>query len=40
MQAFDVLREAQKDGLPVEKLLPHKYGIEEMNEAMEMNISM
>lgn len=40
VQSFDVLREAQKDGLPVEELLTHRYGIDEMNEAMEMNISM
>lgn len=40
MQACEVLKEAKKDGLPVEKLLTHKYRLEEINEAMEMNISM
>ena len=40
MQACDMLKEAQKDGLPVEKLLTHKYALADINEAMEMNISM
>lgn len=40
MQACDVLKEAQKDGLPVEELLTHKYALADINEAMEMNISM
>jgi L-iditol 2-dehydrogenase len=40
MQACDVLKEAQKDGLPVEELLTHKYALADINDAMEMNISM
>lgn len=40
VQAFDFLKEAQLRGLPVEKLITHRYGIDEMNDAMEMNISM
>lgn len=40
VQSFDFLKEAQLMGLPVEKLITHRYGIDEMNEAMEMNISM
>ena len=40
LQACDVLKEAQKDGLPVEELLTHKYALADINEAMEMNISM
>ena len=40
MQACDMLKEAQKDGLPVEELLTHKYALADINEAMEMNISM
>lgn len=40
IQACEVLKEAQKDGLPVEELLSHKYVLADINEAMEMNISM
>ena len=40
IQSFDFLKEAQYMGLPVEKLITHRYGIDEMNDAMEMNISM
>ena len=40
MQACDMLKEAQKDGLPVEELLTHKYALADINDAMEMNISM
>ena len=40
IQACEVLKEAQKDGLPVEELLSHKYALADINEAMEMNISM
>ena len=40
MQACDVLKEAQKDGLPVAELLTHKYALADINDAMEMNISM
>ncbi len=40
IQACEVLKEAQKDGLPVEELLTHKYALADINDAMEMNISM
>lgn len=40
IQACEVLKEAQKDGLPVEELLSHKYALADINDAMEMNISM
>ena len=40
MQAFDFLKEAKERKLPVTKLITHKYTLDKMNEAMEMNISM
>lgn len=40
MQACEFLKEAQKDGLPVTELLTHKYALADINDAMEMNISM
>ena len=40
IQACEVLKEAQKNGLPVKELLSHKYALADINEAMEMNISM
>lgn len=40
IQACDVLKEAQRENLPVEELLSHKYSLSDINEAMEMNISM
>lgn len=40
IQACEVLKEADKDGLPVKELLSHKYALADINEAMEMNISM
>lgn len=40
IQATEFLKEAQKDGLPVEELLTHKYALADINEGMEMNISM
>ncbi|SDF33343.1 zinc-dependent alcohol dehydrogenase [Sporomusa acidovorans] len=40
IQACEFLKEAQLRGIPVEELISHRYGLEEMNEAMEMNISM
>lgn len=40
IQACEFLKEAQLRGLPVEKLITHRYGLDEMNTAMEMNISM
>lgn len=40
LQACEFLKEAQLRGLPVEKLITHRYGIDEMNDAMKMNISM
>ncbi|MBR4654299.1 MAG: theronine dehydrogenase, partial [Kiritimatiellae bacterium] len=40
VQSFDFLKEAQERGLPVTDLLTHRYPLDKMNEAMEMNISM
>lgn len=40
IQATEILKEAQKDGLPVTDLLTHKYALADINDAMEMNISM
>lgn len=40
LQAMEVLKEAQFRGMPVTDLVSNKYGIDEMNEAMEMNMSM
>lgn len=40
IQACEVLKEAHKNGLPVTELLSHKYALADINEAMEMNISM
>ncbi|MDO4555701.1 MAG: zinc-binding dehydrogenase [Lachnospiraceae bacterium] len=40
IHACEFLKEAQLRALPVEKLISHRYGIDQMNEAMEMNISM
>lgn len=40
IQATEFLKEAQKDGLPVEELLTHKFALADINEAMNMNISM
>ena len=40
IQACEFLKEAQKDGLPVTDLLTHKYALADINDAMEMNISM
>lgn len=40
LQACEFLKEAQLRGLPVEILISHRYALEEMNEAMEMNLSM
>lgn len=40
MQACEFLKEAQKDGLPVTELLTHKYALADINDAMEMDISM
>lgn len=40
IQACEFLKEAQLRGLPVEELISHRYGLADMNEAMEMNISM
>ena len=38
--AMEFLKEAKERSLPVEKLLTHKYPLEQINEAMDMNISM
>lgn len=35
---FDFLRRAQGIGLPVEQLITHRFGLDEMNEAMEVNM--
>ncbi|MGI6109336.1 MAG: zinc-dependent alcohol dehydrogenase [Eubacteriaceae bacterium] len=40
VHATEFLKEAKDRGLPVQKLITHRYGIEDMNDAMEMNISM
>jgi len=40
IQACEVLKETQKNGYPVTELLSHKYALADINEAMEMNISM
>ena len=40
VQSFDFLKEAQERGLPVTDLITHRYPLDRMNEAMEMNISM
>ena len=40
VQAFDFLKEAKDRKLPITKLITHKYPLDKMNEAMEMNISM
>lgn len=40
IQSFSFLKEAQDRGLPITDLLTHKYPLDKMNEAMEMNISM
>lgn len=40
IQACEFLKEAKLRGLPVDKLITHRYGLGEMNDAMEMNISM
>ena len=40
VQSFDFLKEAQERGLPVTDLITHRYSLDRMNEAMEMNISM
>jgi len=37
---FDFLKRAKAIGLPLEKLITHKYPLEEINEALEMNLSM
>ena len=40
VQSFDFLKESQERGFPITDLITHKYKLDEMNEAMEMNISM
>lgn len=40
LQAMDFLKEAQERKLPVTELLTHKYNLADINDAMEMNISM
>ena len=36
---FDFLKRAQGIGLPIKDLITHKYGLEEINEALEVNIA-
>ena len=40
IHATEFLKEAQERGLPVTELLTHKFPLAQINEAMEMNISM
>ena len=40
LQAMEMLKEAVKQGLPVGKLVSHKFPLDEINEAMETNIRM
>lgn len=40
IHATEFLKEAQERGLPVTELLTHKYPLAQINDAMEMNISM
>ena len=37
---FDFLKRAKGIGLPIEKLITHKYGLEEINTALETNLKM
>ena len=36
---FDFLKRAQAIGLPIKELITHRYGLDEMNEAMETNVA-
>ena len=40
VHAMEFLKEAKERGIPVEELLTHKFPLDQINEAMEMNISM
>ena len=40
MQAMEMLKEAMKQGYPVQELVSHKFELDEINEAMETNIRM
>lgn len=40
IQACEFLKEAQLRKLPIEKLISHRFSLHQINEAMEMNISM
>ena len=37
---LDFLRRAKGIGLPVEKLITHKFSLDELNEAMEVNMKL
>ena len=37
---FDFLKRAKGIGLPVEKLITHRYPLEQINEALKTNLSM
>ena len=37
---FDFLKRAKAIGLPIEKLITHKFPLEEINEALKTNLSM
>lgn len=40
LQAIEILKELQERGIPVTDLVSHKYALEEMNEAMEKNMTL
>lgn len=40
LQAMEMLKEAMKQGYPVEELVSHKFALDDINEAMETNIRM
>ncbi|HIT84724.1 MAG TPA: theronine dehydrogenase, partial [Candidatus Ornithomonoglobus intestinigallinarum] len=36
---FDFLKRANAIGLPIKELITHRFGLDEMNEALETNLS-
>lgn len=38
LTTFDFIKRAQGIGLPIEELITHRFGLEELNEAMEVNM--
>ena len=36
---FDFLKRAQGIGLPIKELITHRFGLDEMNEALNTNLS-